>query len=309
MQQIFPRIQKIYFDLEDFQLKKIDFDEITNSFGYFHKEIELKIEKNYLYNLETSLNDCIFSCHPEMFLYFQYKIIILREFKTHLNQINENKLFEKFREIVSVILMETFRIKTESYDKLSSEEINEIRLKYSNEIDYAHGFNLPIVHFVTNNEEAKRISCEVLGDIFRIHSQYIQKVFIKALEIVERRIKLNSKNKSFFSHEIVIGSKDVQLKIFPTLYAFTRLEEVGNIWNSGNLLINYLKTNNFSQIENSELNLKSETKYIFEHPEILQPFYNDLSNSLSFTQFGRQKRNKMGECIFNQGQINFSLKN
>lgn len=305
--------EDIFLNLHDFSLKKIVFDDIPNSFGYFHKNLEDKIydelssSRKYSYDLATSLTDCAFTCHPEMFFYFQYKIILLREFKNQMENLDENLLFNRFSEVIGVILMDAFKILTDTYKDLSEAQIDEIRSIYYDEIDYVQGYSLPIVLYVTNNETAKRISCEIMGDNYRLHQKYIQELFIKSLEIVEKRIILNSNSKSYFAHEIVIGSNDVQLKIFPTLYAFTRLEEVAQKWDGGNLLIDYLERNNFTQLDDSEIEIKAKTKYVFSHPEIVNPFFNDLSNSLGLSQFGRQKRNKMGECLFNQSQVNFTL--
>lgn len=305
--------EDIFLNLHDFNLKKIEFDDIPNSFGYFHKNLEDKIydelstSRKYSYDLSTSLTDCAFSCHPEMFFYFQYKIVILREFKNQMENIDKDLLFNRFREVIGVILMDIFKILSDIYKSLSETEIDEIRSIYYDEIDYLQGYSLPVVLFVTNNETAKRISCEILGDNYRLHQKYIQELFIKSFEIIEKRIMLNSNSKSYFAHEVVIGSNDVQLKIFPTLYAFTKLEEVAKKWDGGNLLIEYLQRNNFTQLDDSEIEIKTKTKYIFSHSEIITPFFNDLSNSLGHTQFGRQKRNKMGECLFNQGQVNFTL--
>jgi hypothetical protein len=308
-----PR-EDLYINLKDYVLKRIDFDEVPNKFGYFHRDLnenlleEMSDSQRNLYNETTSYTDCIVNCHADMFLYFFYKIVLLREFENELKSVSPKTLFDRFQNVISVMLMDAFKIKTEYYDDLSEEIISEIRLIYNDEINYADGFSLPVALYTTNNSEAKRISCEVLGDLFRLPYNYTQKVFIKALEIVDRRIKLNFFSKTYFAHEIMIGSNSIQLIVFPTFYAYTRLEEITDKWNNGGLLVEYLVENGFDYLPDLELDLKHKSKYIFRHPQLLTPFYNDLTNSLSLSSFGRQKRNKMSECIFNQGQINLLLK-
>jgi hypothetical protein len=303
----------IYLNLSDFSLKRISFDDIPNSFGYFHKDLEFKIynelsaARKDSYDLATSLTDCTFSCHPEMFFYLLYSIIFFKEFENQMDIIDEDLLFDRFSEVTGVILMDSLNVMTGTFKGLSVDKIDDIRILYYKEIDYINGYSLPVVLFVSNNETAKRISIDIMGEHFRQPNRYIKELFIKSLHIIEKRITINSSNKSFFAHEIVIGSDEVQLKIFPTLYAFTRFEDVAKLWDGGNLLIDYLVSNNFTHLKDASIDIKAKTKYIFSHPEIITPFYNDLSNSLSFYPFGRQKRNKVGECLLNQGQINFTL--
>lgn len=99
----------------------------------------------------------------------------------------------------------------------------------------------------------------------------------------------------------------MQLKIFSTLKGYEQFQEVSEKWNEGQLLIDYLSRNNFEMIIDEETVSEMKTKWVVKHSEIMNPFYNDRKNTLSYSSFNKQQRSKIFNCILNQGQINLTL--
>ena len=290
----------LLLDLNDFKVREIDIENIDHSYGYFHnKLIPYNAQKlNYI--------ECIFSCHPDMFFYRLFKFVYNKEFAEQSKSlIRGADIYDRFLDVASVVLMDSFQLLTSEFKKLSNEEKFQIRNSYNESVEYAKDFTSPISLFVESNDEAKKIAKLEMSHKSYIPSNYIQNVIVTAFAIAKSRIEKNLNCNSFLGHELMIGSNNIQLIIFPTLYAFERPEEIP--WNNGELIIEYLQRKDIVMEKATQLDLDFSTKYIFKHQDFVQPFFNDLANSLSLSEFGRQKRSRIGESIFRLGQINFTM--
>lgn len=304
-------------DLNSFILKKIQFKNIEKDFGYFQNALIDRMDESKTNQeldedeISNSLNECLFSCHAEMYLYFNYKVVLNREFNkiTYDNNFKES-ILNKFSNIISVILKDNFELRTDEYKKLSNVEIKEIQLRYDDSIDYAQGFINSIAYFVINNKIATYISSEILNDKEFFYNLYIQKVFIKALSICEKRIISQQNSGNYFGHEIVFSEEQGELKIFPTPFGFTQSNKIEKLARAGKLddyLITYLANNKFIKIEDENLLDVLKTKWTFKHTDIITAFYVDRKHILAHNDFGKQNRNEIFSSLMNNGQINLSL--
>lgn len=309
----------IDIDLKDFILRKIEFEDINQQYGYFHKELIKNINlKKKEYEIESdliadSISECMFSCHPEMFLYYLYKVVITREFENaHREDSSRNLIFGRFKNVLAVIVMETFKVKHDNFDRLQLDEISDIKEIYADALDYAIGFIDAIAYFVMHNKDALVMSSGIFKDQKYTYYKYIQHTFLKAISIVERRIILNQKSSSYFGHEISLSTIRAELKLFPTPLSFIHIDIITDLARSKNLektLIDYLERNGMTIIDDLELREKLGTKWIVKHKDIITYFFIDRKNTLSHINFGMQKRTTPFQAMLNQGQLNLSIKN
>ncbi|TDU43493.1 hypothetical protein BXY82_0905 [Gelidibacter sediminis] len=304
-------------DLEDFKIRKIQFDYLDKKYGYFHNSLINQLVSNKsateieLDLIKDSLNECLFSCHAEMYLYFIYKVIFNREFKSISYDENFKKnIFNRFREVIAVILKDNYEITIDPLKKLSVTEIQEIRSKYADALDYGQGFTDSIANFVMKNDKALNVSSNLLKDRKYFYNFYIQKTLIEAFIVCLKRIISNQNSNEYFGHEMVVSDERVELKIFPTPFGFTQVEKITEFSKEDkleNYLLNYLAKNDFIKIENEETKNALKTKWIFEKKDIINLFYVDRKYTLNKANFGRQDRSYMFDSLMAKGQINLSI--
>lgn len=302
--------EPLEIEFNDFHLRKIRFDGIPQKFGYLHKDLlKMAPDEKKNQDLEDFITECIFCCHPEMFLYYTYYFVLKREFELDVELSSEIQRLslKRFREVASVILMKVFHIKTE-YSNLPKDDIDFIQEKYQDAINYLEDFPKAIRIFVRTNKNVLEVSKDLLNDDDNC-TRFIQEVMFKGGRLAEKRILNNMYSTEYFGHELVVSDKRVELKIFPTPLALSQVIRVNELFKAGELqknLIAYLSRHNIRLIENEKLTSRFGTKWIFRHEDIMQTFYLDRQNSLSNFFCEKQKRNNFFGTLFKQGQINIT---
>lgn len=306
----------INFNLNNYTLKKVKFEGIQNKFAYFHNSLleTLDSSKSQLQktenNIDYSINECLFSTHLEMFFYFVYIMVIDREFQNSSYNDNYNTFSKRYEDVMSLIIIKKFKLRYDNYLELSEEDILKIEKIYDDAISYPDDFELSISYFINNNSNALNISQNIFNDEKYLYSTYIQKTVIKAFDLINKRIHSNRYSTEIFGHKFTFSDKRIELIIFPTPYSFTIKDRISEIFKNKKLseiLIAYLEKNNISILEDKNIKEKFNTKWTFKVQGILNVFYLDRLNKLSFCEFGKQNRDKLFDTLFNKGQINFSI--
>jgi hypothetical protein len=305
-----------FINLNEYTIRKIEFENVQNDFAYFHKPLlkninsyksKQKIEEN---TTSDSLSECLFSCHLDMFLYSLYYYVSSTEFKG-LNYVdNREIILKRYNDVISVILKINFNLSYDSFKKLLYNEINDIKEKYGNVINYAQYFEKSISYFINSNSEASEISKNIYNDKKYVYTNYIQNTAIKAFEICEKRFYVHRNSTELFAHEFSFSNERIEIKIFPTPYSFVETKIVDEAFRNKEIegeLISYLEKKNILKIVNQDITDKLKTKWLFNVKGIISFFYVDRRNSLSFCEFGKQNRSQILNGLFNKGQLNFSI--
>jgi uncharacterized protein YlzI (FlbEa/FlbD family) len=308
--------QHLKLDLRDFQLRPIKFDDVQQKFGYFHSELISEISSrqarilNFEKKIADSLKECIFSFHPEMYLYFILKLIWARELN-HSADYGKIKpdFFFKYLEVVAVIFMNKFKLRLPNHDEIPQSRIEEIEVKYSDAIEFADDILDAIRRFIAINEEAMYVSVKMLQDQKYIHNDYIQRLLAESYEEVIRRIRKYENSIEYFGQELIVSDKRIELKIFPTPFGFTQIEDITDLLKQKKLVDlfkNYMAKNCLEYLGNDYLKDRLNTIWVFKHKEIISPLHVDRDYKLWRFKLNRQKRNNLFGSIFGQGQINLS---
>lgn len=308
--------QQLKLDLRDFQVRQIEFDDVQQKFGYFHSDLISEISSrqasilNFEKKISDSLKECIFSFHPEMYLYFILKLIWARELN-HCPDYSKikNEFFYKYLEVVAVIFMKKFKLRLPNYDELKLNRIEEIEEKYSDALEFADDMIDAVRRYISTNEEAMYVSLKMLHDQKYIYHDYIQRVMGESYEEVTRRIRKYGNSLEYFSQDLIVSDKRIELKIFPTPFGFTQIEDLADLINQkklDDLFKIYMAKNCLDYIGNDYLKEQLNTIWVFKHKELISPLHVDREYKLWRFKLNRQKRNSLFGSIFGQGQINLS---
>lgn len=313
----FPN-EMILFNINDFKIKRINFEEIDNEFGYLHKDfINFIATKNSDDEIvKKSIEECILYHHVEMFFTGIFLHVLNKEYfeKDILSeQINKEEANDFYQKVIAMILNEICKvIDTDIYNEIHSELKKIIVDDYKDVANYGGDYRKSISHYIINNIKALDVSLNILKDKKYLFENYIKNVVTSGYSIAKQRMKFNLYNKDYFGHELCLSEEFTVLKIFPTPYAYFELNNTIALLNSGDfnkILDSYLIQFKLYRVKDESLIKSLKTKFIFQHSEILGLFYykKRIVND-SVNLHGKQDVNPY-KAFLNQGQINLTLKN
>lgn len=299
--------EMISFNVKNFKIQRINFEEIDNEFGYLHFEIVTNSEKEkdvkvlVEEELENYVSKKVLIHRTDAF----FHNIFIKVFNENYN-LNFDEILSVYRNVCDVCIFEICMVITESYNDISDNKRNEIILKYriliSNGKHYYDFIKKSLNYFGTKkNHNFESIQ---LGS-FQIFQLIMGEGYRIAFKRFEINIKLN--NQHYFDFAL-ISDKNVILKIFLTPYGIMKKKELGKMAFTLKLsLESFLKNHNIYVETNDKYIKQFETHFIFRHNDLIGLFVpNENAHFFNYMNF-----NPMDNPLFiflDNGQINLMLK-
>lgn len=311
----------ISFDIHEFKIQKIALDDVCNDFGFIHNDILNEKEKINIPSeiiedkITNSLTECLLEHHVEMFFSIMFKNVLTKEFlqnKIEHSDIDLPEVFKLYHKIMAVFLMEICSVINDEYKSLEVNFINLIKEKYSDAINYGGSYRGAIANYVINTPETYQTSLNILKDNRYEYSGYIQRSINIGYNTALTRMFENLEGEEYFSHEMIISKSKCVIKLYPTPYAYLNFNVIVELIKSGKMndeIDDYFLKNNIIRIKDEDLIAELKTTFIFSHNEISGVFYYKRRElNLNNISFGQQDRKNPFAALFNQGQLNLTLK-
>jgi hypothetical protein len=265
-------------------------------------------------NLETELDniieECILRHHTEMYFTMILGYMISSEYREPTDELNIMDIYDNYKKISAVILMDCCNVHLPEMEKINFNEINNIRQKYSDMIEHGKLYSKVISTYAIRRESIQKTILTTLNETGPIYSKFYQRCMIRGFEIANTRILSKMESKDYFGHDVIATKDSKVLKIYLSIFGLMHRKDIIEFANKGlinSLIDTYLSKYEITRFLDPILEKQLETNFIFKLKNIDKVyFYKRREQDGEYAPFGEQDRRSAIHALIAQSQFNLT---